>query len=87
MAKKKKEEKILEVKYAPKKESIKITFGDLETNLNIEDDKLVGIHLTDVGFSTRHYFVWHNEIEEAIAVFKKVIAIKEAMDVLGGTLK
>ena len=81
MSKKKKEEKVLEVKIAERIESIVISFGNISAKLEIVDGLLVGISFSDTTTFMRNFFVWHNEIEDAVAIFKKIIAFNDALKV------
>jgi len=89
MAKKKqekKEEEKLEVTSKPKGDEINIKFGDFEASLNVEAGILeyISIHRHMLLVSSHLGVFGEKDIQKVICMFKKIIAIYDALNVLKG---
>ena len=88
MAKKKQEKKEkeeLEVTSKPKREGIEIKFGDVYALLSIGNDEVLSriFIIRPLSFGNS-FSAYGDNIEKTIAVFKKIIAIYDALNVLRG---
>jgi len=88
MAKKKlekKEEEKLEITTEAAPEKIKVKLGEIEATLKVEGGIIVDIGISRGMFAINRLYVWdHSEVGTLIEVFKKIIAIYEALNVLKG---
>jgi len=84
MTKKKQEDEKLEVKSKPKRDEILVTLGHIHALLTVEDNKVTSISIDRNAIFANSLFVYDSEVENFMDVFRKIIAIYEALNVLKG---
>ena len=84
MTKKKQEDEKLEVKSKSKRDEIWVTLGNIHALLTVEDNKVTSINIDRNAIFANSLFVYDSEVENFMDVFRKIIAIYDALNTLHG---